>query len=123
MEGLKYGYLYGLAVDSGDPQNVIVSVSTGPVSAYSVEYAESYVYRRGKDGQKWSAISNGLPGPSGTTITILAANQKTKGEFYAANNRGLFISTDSGVSWRKLDTQSQNKYSLQPAWALAVSEK
>jgi photosystem II stability/assembly factor-like uncharacterized protein len=37
MEGLKYGYLYGLAVDSGDPQNVIVSVSTGPVSAYSVE--------------------------------------------------------------------------------------
>ena len=123
MDGLKYGYLYGLAVDSGDPQNVIVSVSTGPVSAYSVEYAESYVYRRGKDGQKWSAISNGLPGPSGATITILAANQKNQGESYAANNRGLFISTDSGVSWRKLDTQSQNKYSLQPAWALAVSEK
>jgi hypothetical protein len=24
MDGLKYGYLYGLAVDSGDPQNVIV---------------------------------------------------------------------------------------------------
>jgi hypothetical protein len=90
MDGLKYGYLYGLAVDSGDPQNVIVSVSTGPVSAYSVEYAESYVYRRGKDGQKWSAISKGLPGPSGTTITILASNPKTKGEFYATNNRGLF---------------------------------
>ena len=123
MDGLNHSYLYGIAVDSGDPQNVIVSVSMGPVSAYSVEYAESYVYRRDKDGQKWSAISNGLSGPSGTTISILAANQKTKGEFYAANNRGLFISTDSGVSWRKLDTQSQNKYSLQPAWALAVSEK
>ncbi len=59
---------------------MIVSASTGPVSAYYVEYAESYVYRRGKDGQKWSAFSKGLPGPSGTTITILAANPKTKGE-------------------------------------------
>ena len=78
MDGLKYGYLYGLAVDSGDPQNVIISVSTGPVSAYSVEYAESYVYRRVKDGQKWNAISKGLPGPSGTTITILAAIQKLR---------------------------------------------
>jgi photosystem II stability/assembly factor-like uncharacterized protein len=46
MEGLKHSYLYGLAVDSGDPQVVIVSASVGPGKAYSIENAESFVYRR-----------------------------------------------------------------------------
>jgi hypothetical protein len=42
MEGLRHHYLYGLAVDSGDPQNVIVCASMGPSSAYTVEDAESF---------------------------------------------------------------------------------
>ncbi|HKG31847.1 MAG TPA: hypothetical protein VKA91_11305 [Nitrososphaeraceae archaeon] len=50
MEGLRHHYLYGLTVDSGDPQNVIVSASMGPSSAYTVEDAKSFVYRRGEDG-------------------------------------------------------------------------
>ena len=50
MEGLRHHYLYGLAVDSGDPQNVIVSTSMGPSSTYTVEDAESFVYRRDEDG-------------------------------------------------------------------------
>ena len=120
MEGMRHSYLYGLAVDSGDPQVVIVSASVGPSKAYSIENAESFVYRRNEDGKKWEGISNGLPGPSGTTITLLAANPKVKGEFYAANNRGLFISADSGASWRKLDIQWPKEYSLQPPWTLAV---
>jgi photosystem II stability/assembly factor-like uncharacterized protein len=120
MEGLRHSYLYGLAVDSGNPQVVIVSASVGPGKAYSIENAESFVYRQDEDSKKWKAVSNGLPEPSGTTITLLAANPKTKGEFYAANNRGLFISTDSGISWRKLDIQWPKEYSLQAPWTLAV---
>jgi photosystem II stability/assembly factor-like uncharacterized protein len=121
MEGLRHSYLYGLAVDSGDPQVVIVSASVGPGKAYSIKNAESFVYRRDEDSKKWKAVSNGLPEPSGTTITLLAANSKTKEEFYAANNRGLFISTDSGISWRKLDIQWPKEYSLQAPWTLAIS--
>ena len=85
-----------------------------------MEDAESFVYRRDEDGKKWEAVSNGLPEPSGTTITLLAANPKPKGEFYAANNRGLFISTDSGISWRETDIHWPKEYSLQPPWTLAV---
>jgi hypothetical protein len=48
--GLRHHYLYGLAVDPGDPQNVIVCVYMGPSSAYTVKDAESFVYRRGEDG-------------------------------------------------------------------------
>jgi hypothetical protein len=39
----------------------------------------------------------------GTMITILAANPKIAGKFYAVNNIGLFCSTNSGVSMRGLD--------------------
>ncbi len=108
---------------SADPQNVIVSASMGPGSAYSIEDAESFVYRRDEDDKKWKAISNGLPEPKGTTITVLASNPKAAGEFYAVNNRGLFISTDSGISWRGLDIQWPKEYLLQTPWALAVSDK
>ena len=68
MECLKHSYLYGLAVDSGDPQVVIVSASIGPTKAYSTENAESFVYRRDEDGRKWRAVSNGLPEPVGTWL-------------------------------------------------------
>src|ERR671923_1722141 len=120
-EGLRHHYLNGLAVDSGNPQIVIVSASMGPATAYSSENAESLVYRKEEDGDKrWKAISNGLPKPNGTTITILASNPKADGEFYAVNNRGLFRSTDSGVSWRRLDIPWPKEYLSQPAWALAV---
>jgi photosystem II stability/assembly factor-like uncharacterized protein len=123
MGGLRHSYLYSVAVNSGDPQVVIVSASMGPGSAYSIENAESYVYRKDEDGRKWRAVSNGLPEPVGTTITILIANPKVSGEFYAVNNRGLFISTDSGDSWRKLETTWPKEYLPQTPWALAVSEK
>ena len=45
-------------------------------------------------------FQNGLPKTSGTTMTTLASNPEVSGEFYAVNNRGLFISTDLGLSWR-----------------------
>ena len=120
---MKHHYLYGLAVDSGDPQNVIVSARMGPGSSYSIDYAESFVYRRSHDGEKWKVISKGLPESSGTTITVLASNPKAAGEFYAVNNRGLFMSTDSGISWRGLDIQWPKEYHLQSPWTLAVSDK
>jgi hypothetical protein len=41
-----YDYLFGLAVDSGDPKTVIVSASEWPYKAYSLEDVESLVYRR-----------------------------------------------------------------------------
>jgi photosystem II stability/assembly factor-like uncharacterized protein len=121
MEGLKYSYLYGLAVDSGNPQVVLVSASIGPSRAYSTENAESFVYRKDNDDRKWRAVTNGLPEPSGTTITIFASNPNVSGEFYAVNNRGLFISTDSGDLWNKLDTPWSVEYPPQSPWALAIN--
>jgi hypothetical protein len=44
--GLDHHYLAGLAVDSGNPQNVIVSASRSAWEAHSIEGAKSVVYRR-----------------------------------------------------------------------------
>jgi hypothetical protein len=62
-EGLRHHYLYGLAVDSGDPNTVIASASLGPGKSYYIEDTESFVYRRSDDGEKWEPISKGLPEP------------------------------------------------------------
>jgi hypothetical protein len=47
--------------------------------------------------EEWKPVTNGLPEPSGTIISIIA------GEFYAINNHGIFCSIDSGNSWKMLD--------------------
>src|SRR5919198_3370453 len=129
-----YDYLFSLAVDSGNSQTVIASASQWPTKAYSLEDAESVVYRKtssspvkdtednnSNDKEGWNIVSNGLPKPTGTLISVLAANPKIAGTFYAANNRGIFYSNDSGTSWKMLDDiQWSKEYLSQHPWALAV---
>jgi hypothetical protein len=45
----KHHYLAGLAVDSGDPQNIIVSASHSAFQTHWIESAESLVYRRSSE--------------------------------------------------------------------------
>ena len=81
------------------------------------------------NSQDWNLVTNGLPKPTGTLISILAANPKVAGEFYAVNNRGIFCSTDSGNSWEMLEGGNNNsiqwpkEYLSQHPRALAVQEK
>jgi hypothetical protein len=64
-----------------------------------------------------------FPKPTGTLISVLAANPRIAGTFYAANNRGIFCSTDSGSSWKMLDgVQWPKEYLSQHPWDLAVIE-
>jgi photosystem II stability/assembly factor-like uncharacterized protein len=120
--GLEHHYLYGLAVDSENPNNIIVSASQTAIQAHSIEHANSLIYKKSSEDRdaQWMAISDGLPGPSGTTISRLAADP-TAGIFYAVNNRGIFSSIDSGVSWRTLDISWPKEYLFQHPSALAVA--
>jgi hypothetical protein len=136
--GLYHHYLGGLAVDSGDPQNIVVSASQSAWQAHSIEDARSVVYRRtsslsfeendtsSQEKEEWKLVSKGLPEPNGTIISVLAANPKVSGEFYAVNNRGIFCSIDSGIAWDMLDEydgiQWPNEYLSQHPKALAVQD-
>jgi photosystem II stability/assembly factor-like uncharacterized protein len=123
MEGLRHGYLFGIVVDSSDPEVVIVSASNGPSRSYEAENAETFVYRKDGDDKGWKTVSIGLPKPRGSTIMSFASNVKAPGEFYAVNNQGLFLSTDSGSAWRKLDTSWPRKYLEQTPLALAINDR
>jgi photosystem II stability/assembly factor-like uncharacterized protein len=121
MEGLRHDYLFGLAVDSSNPEIVIVSSSNGPSRSYVTENAETYVYRKDADSNGWKPVTDGLPEPRGSTIMSIASNVKTSGEFYAVNNHGLFLSTDSGNSWEKLDILWPREYLQQTPWTIAIN--
>ena len=78
------------------------------------------VVAKKKGGSEYQRV---LPEPNGTIISVLAANPKISGEFYALNNRGIFCSSDSGISWKMLDDiQWPKQYLLQHPRALAVRE-
>lgn len=123
-KGLRHHYLAGLAVDSDDPNTVIISASQSAWEGQYIEGAKSVVYRRTTASEEWNLVSNGLPEPNGTIISTLAANPKVAGEFYALNNRGIFCSTDSGISWEKItnnkDIEWPKEYLSQHPRALAV---
>src|SRR5919205_2482751 len=84
-----HGYLAGLAVDADDPQTIVVSASQWAGQAHFLEAAESVIYRRTSSekrgnvddvsAEEWKLISDGLPKPTGTLISILAANPKIAG--------------------------------------------
>ena len=100
IRGLGHTYLYSVAVDPAD--TVLVSCSPGPWSAYNPTHAESHIYRISEEEDRWREVTEGLPNPEMTTASFLVANEDSN-EFYACNNRGIFISQDAGLSWGSLE--------------------
>ena len=88
MAGLYHHYLAGLALDSGDPQNIVVSASKSAWQAHSIEGARLVVYRRtssssveendnsSQEKEDWKLVSKGLPEPNGTIISVLGQIQR-----------------------------------------------
>lgn len=64
--GPTHRYVWGLAVDSGDPETVVVSAASSARTAHRPERAESYVFRRDGVREAWELAMEGLPEPDGT---------------------------------------------------------
>jgi photosystem II stability/assembly factor-like uncharacterized protein len=118
IRGLAHTYMYGVAVDPADPDTVLVSCSPGPWSAYNPANAESHVYRSSQG--RWVEVTDGLPNPEGTTASFLLSNENSN-EFYACNNRGIFISQDSGRSWKSLKVPWKRSFEEQHVLHVALS--
>lgn len=121
MRGLAHRYMYGVAVHPSDPDTVLVSCSPAPWMAYNSANAESHVYRKSKAEETWMEITYGLPNPQGTTASFLISNENSLGEFYACNNRGIFVSQDSGQTWRNLEVPWENSFKSSPVRHVALS--
>jgi hypothetical protein len=119
--GLHHWYLWGLAVDPGDPETILVSASNGPRQAHAPQSAEAVIYRKTKD-EPWREVYEGLPSPKGTIAYLLAANEAEPGIFYAATNQGLYRSPDAGLTWEPLNVHWPDRYRQQRPHALVVVE-
>ena len=101
-DGLHYHYLWGLAVDPANPESLVISAAPGPQQAHNPGHADSAIYRR--LGQSaWQQAQEGLPDACGMLASTLATTDTEPGIFYAANNRGLYRSTDAGLTWTQLE--------------------
>jgi photosystem II stability/assembly factor-like uncharacterized protein len=119
-EGIERHYLYGLAVDPGDPDTVVVSAAESPMSAHSPQHADATIYRRSGAGP-WREVRDGLPEPKGSLRALLAPNPAERGVFYAASNRGVFVSADAGASWEPVVAPLPDRYRGQAANAIVVT--
>lgn len=119
--GLNHWYLWGLAVDPGNPETLVVSAAHGPRQAHAPQSAEAVIYRK-VSGQAWQEVRAGLPGPQGTIAYRLATNEAEPGVFYAASNQGIYRSPDAGLSWAPLNVVWPDHYRRQPMHALIVVE-
>ena len=97
-DGLEVGYLRSVTVAAGNADIVIVSASTGPRSAYVAGVSDGRLYRRTGSGP-WVRVTSGWPNPANTIAPLLAAGT-APGELWAADERGIHRSDDTGETWR-----------------------
>jgi len=103
-------YFYSIAVDSGDPENVIISGAKDPFSGHAVIPnlpVYSTLLRRQGDSP-WETLSEGLPPDEGTAMGTLAAGEA--GEFYYLTEPGgIFRSEDGGATFSEIEYDTANK--------------
>lgn len=119
VSGLGHRYVYGLALDPSNPENVVISSASSAYQAHYPGGAESFIYVKGDIADNWRRVSEGFPEPEGTFVSILSASPN--GEIYALNNKGVFCSSDSGSSWVKLEIPWQKEFLKEHPWALAAT--
>lgn len=128
--GLDHGYVWGLAVDPGDPDTALVSAAESATAAHRRGEAYLYRYRRGgeEDEEEGAAEppsntgaferldDRGFPTGEGTYRAVLAAGP-TAGTIWALSNRGLFVTRDAGDSFEQVPVDLPDR----AARALAVA--
>ncbi len=90
-------YLYGLAVNSGDPDDIRIAASPNPRAAHEVASASIYRQVRGN----WVEDAEGLP-QAQSLIPVLAADSEQAGCWYALSNLGLFQQKPGAQVWQAL---------------------
>ncbi len=119
QEGLEHRYCWGLAVDPGDPNSVLVSSASGATTAHAAHRADAHVYRK-RDGTPWKRLDGrGLPSGEGVVRTVLETTGEP-GVVYGVNNKGLFASEDFGDSWERCELEWPYELETQTPRGLVV---
>lgn len=121
QDGLDHRYVWGLAVDPGDPATVLVSAASGARTAHNAARAATYCYRKRGDASWERLDETGLPVGDGVTRPVLARGTSA-GALYALSNRGLYRTTDGGDSWSELSIPWVDRFEEETARGLVAVE-
>jgi hypothetical protein len=120
-DGLRHKYLWSVAVDAGDANNLILSAASSARHSHYDEHPESHIYRR-STGSPWREIRDGLPDPRGRHSAIVAAHPEKSGMFFAAWEHDIFRSADGGARWERLNMSLPTDSRINELCALSVLE-
>jgi hypothetical protein len=120
-DGLRHAYAWSVAVDQGDPNNIILSSAASPQRSHG-QPAESFIYRR-QVTAPWQQLRNGLPSPSGRRTAVLVAHPRRAKTFFAVWEDDVFHSSDGGESWTKLETPELRGRPFNEVCALTVVDE
>lgn len=95
-------YLYGLAVDPADPDDVRVAASPDPRAAHLT--GASSIFRR--DGDRWVEDAEGFPRDR-SLVPVLGTDPTTPGRWFALSNLGLFRKEPGDVAWARLAARDE----------------
>ncbi len=120
-DGLEHHYVYHLAVDPHDPDTVLIAAASSPQNAHEYQdgQCDSCIYRKQK-GKPWEPITQGLPQSKGTLVSVLSVNEQ--GQFFVFNNHGVYVSSDRGLVWERVDIPWKSDYLHQHPYDLIVIE-
>jgi hypothetical protein len=106
-------YLYGLAIDPGNPENIRVAASQSPQRAHV--QGEASIFRREAD--IWVEDAEGFPRDQ-SLIPVLATHVDQSGIWFALSNLGVFSKEPTAKTWACM-TRPEDWRGMHPT-ALAV---
>jgi len=119
-EGVEnHPYLYHMALNPENPDDILVSAQKGPSQAHSYQLY-STIYRK-IGGELWKEIGGGLPKEHSYSHN-LEADPIERNVFYALNNNGLYRLNIDESHWEKLEIDWKEDYLNQQPPCFAVKE-
>jgi len=101
IDGLEHRYCWSIALNTSDPNTMLLTASKSAREAHSKDSADSFIYRRSA-GEPWRPATRGLPGSKGRRIGVVAASEIEPGVFYLSSEGEIYRSVNNGLDWRKL---------------------
>jgi hypothetical protein len=95
-------YLYGVAVDSADPDDMLVAASKSPRTAH-VEGGAS-IFRRKDD--TWAEDAEGFPS-AGSLVPVLLADPYQSQRWFALSDYGLFVKGRDAPGWTPMTAPTE----------------
>lgn len=102
IKGIEHRYGYGLAINSQNPDNIVIATSNSPYNAHNYgdnTFSTIYTINKVQDSE-WTEVTTGLPSPNGILVSSIT---ELDGTFYIANNNGVYYSDDGGINWTAFD--------------------